>query len=180
MTKPKAVCSALRTDFLDVMAEVSAKCKRSKEFVAEKIKTDPAYAKEFAEAFPTVDPLHYPLGTNILLQVRTPISRKGSIILHEDVKETEKWNTQVGRVVAIGPMAYRDAETLDLWPEGKWVEEGDFVRFPKYGSDKWAVRFKVQIRPGFEVEQEALFILVPTRDVFAVVTGDPLQVKAYV
>ena len=57
------------------------------------------------EAFPVVDPGVKPLGARVLIQLRR-ISKqsKGGIILVEETKDTAKWNNQVAKVVAVGPV----------------------------------------------------------------------------
>lgn len=127
------------------------------------------------EAFPNVDPGVDPLGSRILVQVRQPKTvTKGGIILTTETRETEAWNTQVAKVVKLGPLAFRNREKMTPWPEGDWVQPGDFVRVPKYGGDKWTVKF------GPNNEDEALFVLFNDLDLIGKVTGDPLGIKAFV
>ena len=128
-----------------------------------------------AFAFPAVDSGAAPLGAKILVQIRTPKTRTaGGILLNTESQEVEKWNTQVGKVIAIGPLAFRDRKTMDYWPEGQWVQVGDFVRVPKYGADRWAV--DLPDRKG----DEALFIIINDLEIIGKITGDPLTMKAYV
>ena len=39
----------------------------------------------------------------------------------------------IGRVVEIGPLAFKNRETMESWPEGSWASVGDYVRVPKWG-----------------------------------------------
>ena len=56
------------------------------------------------EAFPEVDAGVEPYGTRILVQIRSPKSKtKGGIIVPNDSRETELWNTQVAKVICLGP-----------------------------------------------------------------------------
>lgn len=92
------------------------------------------------EAFPVVDPAFRPFGDKVLLQVRTAMKRtKGGLYVPDETRDTEQWNTQVAKVIAIGPVAFRNRDTLESWPEGAWVKPGMFVRCPKYGGDRWEV-----------------------------------------
>jgi len=52
---------------------------------------------EMAWAFPSVDPGATPLGGRVMVQIRRSKKKttKGGIVLVEETKETEKWNTQV-------------------------------------------------------------------------------------
>lgn len=127
------------------------------------------------EAFPDVDPGMAPCGDSVLFQIRTPKrTTKGGIILPGSVKETESWNTQVAKVVAVGPMAFKYADGAE-WPEGRWYDVGDFVRVPKYGGDRWTIQ-----HGDGEDAIEIMFVLLLAKDVRAKITGDPLSVKTYI
>ena len=101
----------------------------------------PVYEYEsLEEAFPDVSPGITAFGARVLVQIRTPKQRsKGGIILGNETRETELWNTQVAKVIQVGPLAFRNRDTLAQWPEGDWCKPGDFVRVPKYGGDRWMV-----------------------------------------
>ena len=125
------------------------------------------------EAFPSVDPGVVPFGSRVVVQIRAPKKKTaGGIILTQDTKDTEMWNTQVAKVVAVGALAFKNRNTQEPWPEGSWCQPGDFVRVPKYGGD----RFSVTDQDGIEV----IFILFRDTDLVAKVTGDPLAVKAFI
>ena len=124
------------------------------------------------QAFPPADPDLTPFGTDVLVQIRTPRRyTKGGIYMPDESRETDLWNMQVAKVIALGPVAFRDRETLKPWPEsfgvgfwrrawnkltGKvtpWCKPGDYVRVPKYGGDRWWVDV-----PDSE-DGKALFVL---------------------
>lgn len=132
---------------------------------------------EIAWAFPSVDPGAKPLGGRILVQLRRTKKKATSagIILVEETKETEKWNNMVAKVIAIGPLAFKNRDTMQGWPEGSWCEVGDYIRVPKWGGDRWEVKI-----PGEdELEDPALFMILNDHEVIATVTGDPLAMKAF-
>ena len=132
---------------------------------------------EMAWAFPSVDPGAKPLGGRILVQLRRAKrkSTKGGIILVSETKETEKWQNMVAKVVEIGPMAFRKRDTMEPWPEGSWCEVGDYIRVPKWGGDRWEVKV-----PGEDdLEDPALFSILNDHEVIAKVTGNPLDMKAF-
>lgn len=133
-------------------------------------------AELFAEAFPKVDPGFIPLGSRIMVQVRTPPTRtRGGIFLIDDSKDTERDLAQVGVVIALGTLAYCDRTTLMPWPEGAWVKIGDFVRIPRYGGDR--VALPIDDRK----DQPAIFVTINDHEVLSLITtGDPLTMKAYV
>lgn len=126
------------------------------------------------EAFPPVDPGTKPTGNRVLVQIRTPKKKSaGGIILIEEAQETELWNTQVAKVIAIGPTAFKNQDTLEPWPEGAWFNVGDYVRCPKWGGDRWQV-------PVPETKDNALFVIFPEDDINGIITGNPLDIVAYV
>lgn len=132
-----------------------------------------SYEDAMAEAFPAVDAGVQPFGSRVLVQIRTPRRvTRGGIILSTDTKDTEKWNTQVAKVVSLGPLAYKNRDTQVLWPEGQWCQPGDFVRVPKYGGDRWEV--------PITKDDSAMFVIFNDLDIVGKVTGDPLVVKAFI
>lgn len=127
----------------------------------------------FAEAFPTADPGITPFGSRVLVQIRTPRTKTASgIIIDNGSRDTEKWNTQVARVVSVGALAFKNRNTMDPWPEGSWCTPGDYVRVPKYGGDRW----EVPLSNG----ESALFVIFNDLDIIGQVTGDPLAIRAFI
>jgi co-chaperonin GroES (HSP10) len=132
------------------------------------------FDQTLAEAFPKVDPGRVPLGSRVLVQIRSPkTTTKSGIVLPDEVRDTITWNTTVAKVRAVGPVAFRNRTTLEPWPEGAWIKEGDFVTVPKYGGD----RFEVKLEKSGEV---ALFAVFNDLDMVAKVTCDPRDVIAFV
>jgi len=128
-------------------------------------------------AFPVVDPGARPLGGRILVQLRRTKKKATSagIILIEETKETEKWNNMVAKVLIVGPLAFKNRDTMASWPEGSWCEVGDYIRVPKWGGDRWEV--KVPNEDDFE--DPALFMVLNDHEIIATVTGNPLAMKAF-
>lgn len=127
------------------------------------------------EAFPICDPQFRPTGNRVLIQLRTPKKKtKGGIILTTDVRETEVYNTQVGKVLAIGSLAFMDRDKFVPWPEGPWFKIGDFVRVPRYGGDRWCVP------TGAEDGEEAILCLFKETEIGGLFTGDPTAIKAFI
>jgi co-chaperonin GroES (HSP10) len=128
-------------------------------------------------SFPIVDPEASPLGARILVQLRRTKKKttEGGIILIEETKETEKWQNMVAKVIMIGPLAFKNRDTMASWPEGSWCQVGDYVRVPKWGGDRW----EVQVPNEDELEEKALFMILNDHEVIAKVTGDPLKMRAY-
>lgn len=127
------------------------------------------------DAFPEVDPGVEPLGSRVLVQLRRPKKKtRSGLLLPDETQDTETWNTQVAKVVATGPVAFRNRGTLEQWKEGDWVLPGDYVRVPKYGGDRWSVTHK-----DGDDACEILFILFNDLDLLGRVS-DPLTMKAYI
>lgn len=127
----------------------------------------------FAEAFPAVDAGIQPFGSRILVQIRTPKRKSsGGIIIDTGSRDTEKWNTQVAKVVALGPLAFKNRDSMQSWPEGDWCKAGDFVRVAKYGGDRW----EVPMADG----ESAMFVIFNDLDIIGKVTGDPLAIRAFI
>jgi co-chaperonin GroES (HSP10) len=126
-----------------------------------------------ADAFPDVKAGLKPFGDKVLVQIRTPMKQtKGGIFVPEESRDTEQWNTQVAKVVALGPVAFKNRDTLQPWPEGAWVHPGMYIRCPKYGGDRWEV-------PVPNSPDPALFVLFRDIDLGGEIDGDPLEMVAY-
>lgn len=132
-------------------------------------------ATDIAWAFPSVDPGAKPLGGRVLVQLRRTKKTVTSagIILVEETKETEKWNNMVAKVIENGPLAFKKRDSMEPWPEGSWCEPGDYIRVPKWGGDRWEVEVE-------EDEEKALFMILNDHEIIAKVTGNPLEMKAFV
>jgi len=124
------------------------------------------------EAFPKINPGHRPLGEKVLVQIRKALTKtKGGIIIDDETRKTEHDNTQVGKLVAAGALAFCNRNTGEKWPEGDWVKVGDYVRVPKYIGDRWTVPDAY----GEPVQ----FVLLRDTDLGAEVSN-PLDVRAFI
>ena len=118
-------------------------------------------ASTLSEAFPDISPGVYPMGARVLVQLRTVREKTASgIVLVEDTKSFNKSTTQMAKVVCIGPIAFRNRDTGQLWPEGVWARQNDFVRIPKFGGD----RFERKI-PG--TNDTAIFCIFSDHEIIA-------------
>ena len=131
------------------------------------------------QAFPDLDPGLVPFGSRVVVQKRSPRTRsRGGLIVPDEVQETEFWNTQVAKVISLGPGAFKNRDTLEVWPEGDWCKEGTYVRVPKYGGDKWFVYTADEVAKETGVEK-ACFVLYNDLDLIGEITCDPMDVIAY-
>lgn len=129
------------------------------------------------EAFPTVAHNLEPFGSRVLVQMRTAKKiTKGGIALPGETQETIQWNNQVGKVIAVGPTAFKDQKTLEPWPEGDWCKKGDYVRVPKHGGDKYEVKVPGRKEDDGDV---ALFVAVDHLNLLGRVP-DPMADVAFV
>jgi co-chaperonin GroES (HSP10) len=144
-----------------------------KEITLEKAHEDMRYA------FPEVEPNTKPFGSRVLVQLRSPktVSR-GGIFIPEEARQTELWNTQVAKVVTLGPVAFKNRETLEPWPEGDWCQPGTYVRVPKYGGDRWEVPVP-QDATADDRPESAIFILFNDLDIIGEILGDPRDIVAF-
>ena len=125
-------------------------------------------ATDIETAFPDVVPGVEPLGSRVLVQLRTVRSKThAGIVLVEDTKSFNKSIAQVAKIIALGPLAYRNRDNLDHWPEGTWVKVGDYVRVPKYGGDRFE-----RLIPG--TNDTAVFAIFNDYEIIA-----KLDVKAF-
>ena len=125
------------------------------------------------EAFPQVDPNAVPLGGRVMVQLRR-ISQKtqSGIVLVEETKETVKWNGQVAKVIALGPLAFKNRDNAEPWPEGMWVAPGDYIRVPRWNGD----RIEVPVKGSDPVT----FVIFNDHEIIAKIPGNPLEVKTYI
>lgn len=150
-----------------------------------KVRKDLMAPDELAKAFPDLDPGFKPFGSRVIVQLRSPkLYSAGGIKFPDETIETEMWNTQIGKVRAIGPLAFKNRSTNEVWPEGEWCKSGDYVRIPKFNQDKWFIEYPIKMKTmmGNEIDatERVLFMLINDLDILAGKTGNPLEVKAYI
>ena len=137
--------------------------------------SDPA---ELAWAFPDVKPGQRPFGGRVIIQLRRIKKTAGRIIIVDETKESEKWNNMIGKIVAIGPLAFKNRDTMQPWAEGSWAEIGDYVRVPRWGGDRWERMDPNETDEA--LKEPVLFMTINDHELIAAVTDDPLSFKAYV
>ena len=117
------------------------------------------FENAMAEAFPAVDAGIQPFGSRVLIQIRTPKKKtSGGIILDIGTQDTEKWNTQIGKVISLVPLAFKNRNDMTAWPEGAWCQAGEFVRVAKYGGDRWEVKVP-------DTDESAMFVIFNDLDI---------------
>ncbi len=126
-------------------------------------------AADLDSAFPPIDPGEWPVGPRVLIQLQTIREKtQGGIVLVEETREVNKATTQVGKVIAMGHIAFRNRETGQKWPEGSWADIGSIVRCPKYIG----TRFEREI-PG--TKDKATFIIIDDHQIVSVISPDSFE-----
>jgi co-chaperonin GroES (HSP10) len=126
------------------------------------------------QLFPAVKCPLSPCANRILVQIASPLAKSdGGIIIPEDVKDVQKWTQKLAKVIELGPLAYKDRETGKPWPEGNWVNVGDFIRVGLYGGDRTEIP-----APDGGI---ALFATIADREVFSKIKEgfDPMTLKEW-
>lgn len=123
-------------------------------------------AADINTAFPEVQPGEWPVGPRVLVQLQTVREKtQGGIVLVEETREVNQAVSQVGKVIALGQIAFCNRETGYRWPEGVWCKTGDIVRIPKYVGH----RFSREI-PG--TKDKANFVILEDHQVSSVVNPE--------
>ena len=131
-----------------------------------------------ADAFPEIDQGVQPLGHKVLLQIRTSRPRSaGGIILTQDAREYEKLTSQVGKVLALGALCFKNRTTGESWPEENWINVGDYVLIPQHGGNRWNVPHKESDDFGSS-QIDISFAIINDFELVGKITGDPLKIKS--
>lgn len=129
--------------------------------------------KSIEEMFPYIDPEFRPFGHRVIVQIRRVVNKTSSgIILAKESTETEAYNNTVGKVLAVGPLAFKKRTTGEEWPEGVWAIPGDFVRVPRFGGDRWVVDLNDGLSPIH-------LVLFADSDLLGAYTGDVCKVRSH-
>lgn len=158
------------------MVYKGAKMENGKNVVELVVSNDIPDSAEMEWAFPVVNPGMEPFGGRVIVQLRRIKKKQGLIELVSETKESEKWNNMIGKVIALGPLAFRNRESMQSWPEGTWAQVGDFVRVPKWGGDRWEMKDP----NNKETKEPVLFMTINDHELISKVTSNPLSFHAYV
>jgi co-chaperonin GroES (HSP10) len=131
---------------------------------------------DLGDLFPTVPPNIKPFGSRVLVQIRRARKKsEGGIFFAQSTKDTELDNTCVAKVVAVGPLAYKNRNTMEPWAEGQWCAAGAYVFVPKYGGVRWEAACSESDVYGDKVQ----FAIFDDLNIIGAV-DDPLRIKAHV
>lgn len=95
--------------------------------------------------YPDINPGIRPVANRVLVQIAlAPERTSGGIYLAADSRDADQATTAEAKVLAIGPIAFKDRQTGADYAGAPWYKVGDTVRVPKFGGD----RFKVKAADG--------------------------------
>jgi len=121
-----------------------------------------------------------PYGSRVLVQIRMAKKRTASgLYVPPEARGIEHDLTQIAKVIAVGPLAFKNRDTQKQWPEGAWCAPGEYVRVPKYGGDRWGVLPTTHTGPSVG-DDYVTFVVYDDLDLVGKVTCDPLSVVAYI
>jgi len=72
----------------------------------------------------------------LILPYRGKGKTDGGIYLPDAVVQENTVSTQVGYVLKVGPLAYKDAEKF---PSGPWCKQADWVMFARYAGSRFKI-----------------------------------------
>lgn len=105
-------------------------------------------------------------GYHILVALPMPKEvTDGGIIIPDETKDAEMYNTSVGKVLQIGAAAFKQADSGEFAPTGPRCEIGDWVICPKFGT-------KIIEVDGYR------YSIVNDDEIYATI-DDPHRMKAY-
>ena len=116
-----------------VAAITKANAKTEKAKLADAYVQNPRLNPEALDAS-LLERMPAPTGWRILiLPYRGKAKTAGGIFIPNEVQEKSQISTQVGYVLKVGPLAYKDR---DKFPQGAWCEEKQWVLFARYAGSR--------------------------------------------
>ena len=75
-----------------------------------------------------------PTGWRIVILPHKGVEKtKGGVLLSDQAIQEQQWTTNVGLVMKLGPLAYKDK---DKFSTGPWCKEKDWVIFARYAGSR--------------------------------------------
>ena len=132
------------------------------------------FQEDLGYAFPDVNPGVKPFGSGIVIQLKNGAEKtEGGILVGAGATQTDNDTTQVGKVIALGPVCFCNRETGKQWIEGAWCKEGDFVRIPLHLGSARSWRIAVPGKDYF-----AVFTIIDDLQL-AGLQADPFYIRSY-
>jgi co-chaperonin GroES (HSP10) len=95
-----------------------------------------------ADVYTTQKPRLNPdaIGASLLERMPSPTGWRililGGIFLPDEVQEKSQISTQLGYVLKVGPLAYKDESKF---PDGPWCQEKQWVMFARYAGSRFQI-----------------------------------------
>jgi len=136
----------------------------SKSTIIERFKPAADAITEAWEPFPDVDPGLDAVGPWVVVQKRLPRKKTaGGIITADDSREADGWTERVGKLLAVGHVAFRNVDGTPAFGEfGGWPQPGQMVLIPPTGGTE----FKRVSRDG--KHKEVRIVMLHWRDMFGI------------
>lgn len=115
--------------------------------------------------FPAVECDTTPAGFQLIIQLPTLPEKMGSFIMAQSTKDELENSTCFGKVVAVGPGAFKDRDTGAPWHEGAWADVGDIVRVVRNTGQQWKSATEKGVR----------FVELPDRAILGKIKPDMLD-----
>jgi hypothetical protein len=83
-----------------------------------------------------------PVGFDLMIQIyKRPTT--GKVLLPDQIRDTDKFNNRVARVLAMGPEAYL---RKSKFPKGPWCQIGDWLIVRPYEMSQFGIKVKDDVR----------------------------------
>lgn len=106
------------------------------------------------EHFPDVVYGGKPAGARVLVQLRMVKEKSaGGLYIPQDTRDFNAGQTCIGLIREVGPLAFKNRETMAPWPEGIWAKPGDLVMVERNQGRRFCV-------PVPDTEDKALFVVL--------------------
>ena len=128
---PKFDLDAVKKGLAEINQKSESKPNLAEAYVAKPRLNPEALNASLLERMPS------PTGWRILiLPYQGKAKTAGGIFIPDEVQEKSKVSTQVGYVLKVGPLAYKDT---DKFPSGPWCEEKQWVMFARYAGSRFQI-----------------------------------------
>jgi co-chaperonin GroES (HSP10) len=99
------------------------------------------YEYTIDEAFPPVSVDFEPTLNRVLVQLREPRKKVGSIIIGDDTADASRETTTIAKILAIGPLAFHKTGRGADWlkPEDM-PKPGDYIAITKFVGNRYRVK----------------------------------------
>ncbi len=115
---------------------MTEKVKEEKSNLAEAYVDKPILNPELISAS-LLERLPQPTGWRVLiLPYKGKTKTDSGIFLPDEVQDKKQISTQVGYVLKLGPLAYKDTEKF---PSGPWCQEKQWVMFARYAGSRFQI-----------------------------------------